>query len=148
MTYLIEIVVRIATTCGKVYLNHMKAQTIKNQTVTVVTKYYKPVLYLLIGLGLLYGAIHLFTPKPQMPAEYQALIDSLSRANVELAKQQRKLDSTIAQYNVRVNEIDVKVSNIKEKTTVVKEYYHDVIQQVKHYDAVEVDSFFKTRYKY
>ena len=122
----------------------MKAQMINNQA---VTKYYKPVLYLLIGLGLLYGAIHLLTPKPQIPAEYQALIDSLSRANIELAKQQRKLDSTIAQYNVRVNEIDVKVSNIKEKTTIVKEYYHDVIQQVKHYDAVEVDSFFKTRYK-
>ena len=118
---------------------------IKNQ---IVTKYYKPVLYVLLGAALLYGAIYFLTPKPQMPAEYQAIIDSLSKANVELVSQQRKLDSTLSQYNARVNEIDVKVGSIKEKTTIVKEYHHDIIQQVNHYSAVQVDSFFKTRYKY
>lgn len=126
----------------------MEVQNIKKQVVTNFNKYYKPVLYVIVGLGILYGAIYLFTPKPQMPAEYKALIDSLKTANENIVKRQQELSDSINLYKSEVDKVDSQIDNIKEKTTIIKEYHHEVIQQVDHYDATQVDNFFKTRYNY
>lgn len=126
----------------------MKVRNIKKRAVTNFNKYYKLVLYIILGLGLLYGAIYLFTPKPQMPADYKALIDSLKTANESIVKHQQELSDSIKAYQAEVNEVDVKIGNIKEKTTIIKEYHHEVIQQVDHYDPTQVENFFKTRYNY
>jgi hypothetical protein len=83
-----------------------------------------------------------------MPAEMKATIDSLTKANAALAIHQAKLDSTIAANEAEVHKVDLEIHNIKEKTTVIKEYYHEISQQVNHYDASQVDSFFKARYNY
>ena len=113
-----------------------------------LSKYIKPTLYIIGGFVLLYGITWIFTRKPQMPAEYKAAIDSLTKANAVLAEHQAKLDSTINAYEAEVKEVDLEIHNIKEKTTVVKEFHHEIIQQVDHYNATQVDSFFKTRYSY
>jgi hypothetical protein len=114
----------------------------------LLNKYKKQIAYVIVGLFLLYGIIWVTTRKPQMPAEYKAAIDSLNKANAILAAEQKKLDSTITTYETKVDEVDIQIDNIKEKTTIVKEYHHEVIQQVNHYDATQVDSFFKSRYNY
>jgi hypothetical protein len=114
----------------------------------LLNKYKKQIAYVIVGLFLLYGIIWITTRKPQMPAEYKAAIDSLNKANAILAAEQKKLDSTITTYETKVDEVDIQIDNIKEKTTIVKEYHHEVIQQVNHYDATQVDSFFKSRYNY
>jgi hypothetical protein len=114
----------------------------------LLNKYKKQIAYVIVGLFLLYGIIWITTRKPQMPAEYKAAIDSLNKANAILAAEQKKLDSTITIYETKVDEVDIQIDNIKEKTTIVKEYHHEVIQQVNHYDATQVDSFFKARYNY
>jgi hypothetical protein len=114
----------------------------------LIKPYIKPITYTVVGLIVLYGIIYLFTRKPQIPAEYKAAIDSLNKANAILSAEQKKLDSTITTYETKVDEVDIQIDNIKEKTTIVKEYHHEVIQQVNHYDATQVDSFFKSRYNY
>jgi hypothetical protein len=114
----------------------------------LLSKYKKQIAYIIVGLFLLYGIIWVTTRKPQIPAEYKAAIDSLNKANAILAAEQKKLDSTITTYETKVDEVDIQIDNIKEKTTIVKEYHHEVIQQVNHYDATQVDSFFKSRYNY
>ena len=119
-----------------------------NFMLELLNKYKKQIAYVIVGLFLLYGIIWVTTRKPQMPAEYKAAIDSLNKANAILAAEQKKLDSTITTYETKVDEVDIQIDNIKEKTTIVKEYHHEVIQQVNHYDATQVDSFFKSRYNY
>lgn len=119
-----------------------------NSMLELLNKYKKQIAYVIVGLFLLYGIIWIATRKPQMPAEYKAAIDSLTKANAELAAQQKQLDSTIHTYETEVKQIDTQIDNIKEKTTVVKEYHHEIIQQVDHYDATDIDLFFKTRYNY
>lgn len=114
----------------------------------LLSKYLKPALYTIGGFVLLYALIWIFTRKPQMPAEYKTAIDSLTKANAALAEQQKQLDNTIHIYEGKVNEVDSQIHNIKEKTTIVKEYHHEIIQQVSHYNATELDNFFKTRYNY
>jgi hypothetical protein len=114
----------------------------------LLNKYKKQIAYVIVGLFILYGVIWITTRKPQMPADYKAAIDSLNKINTILIEKQNQLDSTIRVYESEVKAIDTKISNIKEKTTVIKEYYHEISQQTSHYNAAQVDSFFKSKYGY
>jgi hypothetical protein len=109
---------------------------------------YKKIVAIILGAIALYFIILLATPKPQMPIEYRATIDSLTRVNADLANHQKQLDSVIDFYGSQVHKIDDEIDGVKEKTTIVKEYHHEIIEKVNHYDATEIDLFFKTRYNY
>jgi hypothetical protein len=114
----------------------------------LLNKYKKQIAYVIVGLFLLYGIIWITTREPQMPADYKAAIDSLNKVNAILIEQQRKMDSAIHVYEGEVDKIDFQIDNIKEKTTIVKEYHREIIERTNHYDAGQVDSFFKSRYSY
>lgn len=105
-------------------------------------------LYGAVGLFALYGFIFVVSLKPNMPADIKATIDSLSAVNKQLIEHQKQIDSTIKVYEAEVDQIDFQVDNIKEKTTIVREYYHEVGQQAAQYTPTQVDSFFKARYGY
>lgn len=75
-------------------------------------------------------------------------IDSLEKANVNLQKQILKYDSINAILESKVFEVDNKIGNIKEKTTIIKEYYTEKNQGVAKYTPTQLDSFFKDRYNY
>ncbi len=110
--------------------------------------YFKPVLYILGSLILLYGLIYLFTRKDHIPADLKATIDSLTNANKALIEHQKQIDSTIKVYESQVHQVDTKIDGIKEKTTIIKEYYHEQSQAASSYTPTQVDSFFKARYGY
>jgi len=114
----------------------------------LLNKYKKQIAYVIVGLFVLYGVIWITTREPQMPTDYKAAIDSLTKANTLLIKKQNQLDSTIRVYENEIKAIDTKISNIKVKETIIKEYHHEIIQQVSHYNAAQIDSFFKKRYNY
>ena len=105
-------------------------------------------LYGAVGLFALYGFIFVVSLKPNMPADIKATIDSLSAVNKQLIEHQKQIDSTIKVYEAEVDQIDFQVDNIKEKTTIIREYYHEVGQQAEQYTPTQVDSFFKARYGY
>jgi hypothetical protein len=104
--------------------------------------------YIIGGLLVLFGLLWVTTRQPKMPANIKATIDSLSAINKQLLERQKQIDSTIAVYETEINQIDNQVDNIKEKTTIVREYYHEVGQQATQYTPTQVDSFFKARYNY
>ena len=110
--------------------------------------FFKYALYGVIGLFALYGFIFIVSLKPNMPAEIKATIDSLNVVNKQLIERQKQIDSTIAVYEDEVDQIDNQVDNIKEKTTIIREYYHEVGQKAEQYTPTQVDSFFKARYGY
>ena len=83
-----------------------------------------------------------------MPVEYKAIIDSLTVANKELEAKQLKIDSSIQVYETEVKAIDFQVDNIKEKTTIIREYYHEQSVAASSYNTTQIDSFFKARYNY
>ena len=100
------------------------------------------------GVIFLYLFILLVTSKQGMPANIKATIDSLTAVNKQLIEHQQQIDSTINAYEAEVDQIDFQVDNIKEKTTIIREYYHEVGQQAEQYTPTQVDSFFKARYGY
>lgn len=105
-------------------------------------------LYIIGGLIVLFGIIWLTTRQPQMPADIKATIDSLTAVNKQLIERQKQIDSTINAYEAEVDKVDFEINNIKEKTTIVREYYHEVSGQASHYTPTQVDSFLKKRYNY
>lgn len=100
------------------------------------------------GVIFLYLFILLVTSKQGMPVDIKATIDSLTAVNKQLIEHQQQIDSTINAYEAEVDQIDFQVDNIKEKTTIIREYYHEVGQQAEQYTPTQVDSFFKARYGY
>jgi len=109
---------------------------------------YKLIAYIILGVIAVYGIIWIATRKPQMPADIKATIDSLTNVNKQLIEHQKQIDSTIRVYEAEVKQVDYQIDNIKEKTTIIKEYYHEQSQQVNNYTPTELDSFFKARYNY
>lgn len=109
---------------------------------------YKKIIYVVVFFVLLYLVIWLATRQPKMPIEYKAAIDSLTKENTKLSEKQKSIDSAIAQHQIHIYDLDYKLSNIKETTTIIKEIHHNIINQATHYNAKQVDSFFKTRYNY
>lgn len=94
-------------------------------------------------------AIYLWrTEKPQMPAEYKQALDSLTKANTALQAKQDKVDSVIKSYEDEIIVLNSKVDNIKERTTIVREYYHEVSKEAQSYNTTQVDSFLRNRFNY
>lgn len=106
-----------------------------------------------IGIGIaslvaLYFLILLLTRKPEIPAEVKQQLDTLQHLTDSLKENQKKYDAAIVEQQEIISEIDTRVDHVKDKTVIVKEYYHDQIQTVNTYTPTELDSFFKKRYGY
>jgi ABC-type transporter Mla subunit MlaD len=104
--------------------------------------------YIIGSLITLLGIIWIATRRPQIPANIKTTIDSLTSINNQLSKHQQQIDSIITTYETKINQINSQMDNIKEKTTIVREYYHEINKQVEKYNPTQIDSFFKARYKY
>ena len=70
----------------------------------LLSKYKPYIIVVLISVILTYGMIYILTPKPKMPADYKSTIDSLVRLNAKLQIHQLKIDSTIDEYEEKVEE--------------------------------------------
>lgn len=88
--------------------------------------------------------------KPVSPKDefIQQTIDTAAKANVDLQAKQATLDSIAHSIDDKLNLLDEKVSKVKNKETIIREYYHERISQPGKYTPQQVDSFFKDRYNY
>jgi len=118
-------------------------QTILN----FVKRNYKTLIQVGVGIFILYWVIYVLTPTMQMSTQEKQKIDSLNIVIMEIYKDQQKLDSTIAEYNNKIDEVDNHIDKIKGQKTIVKEIYHEEINRVDTYTDNDVDSFFANRYK-
>jgi hypothetical protein len=88
--------------------------------------------------------------KPVNPKDefIQQVIDTAAKANLDLQAKQATLDSIAHSLDEKLNLLDEKVSKVKNKETIIREYYHERISQPGKYTPQQVDSFFKDRYNY
>jgi hypothetical protein len=106
----------------------------------------KKALYIAGGILLVYLMIYFLTPKPPMPIDYRESIDALVQSNNELIKHQGQIDSIIIIYSAKVDSVDNKIDSVKEKTIIIKKYYHEVSARVDTFQVSQLDSFFNARY--
>jgi hypothetical protein len=114
----------------------------------LLNKYKKQIVYIVIGLFLLYGIIWLTTREPKIPIEIKTSLDSLIAINKKLIESQQHMDSTIAAYEFKLNTLDSQINNIENKTIIINKYYNNLGQQIDRYVPNQVDSFFHQRYNY
>ena len=117
-------------------------ETIKN----FISKNFKTILQILFYLFFIYWLLFFLTPKVTMSDESKQKIDSLNTYIQGLETQQKKLDSSISIFNKQIENIDNDISNIKSEKTIIKEIYHEKINNVSNYNDVQLDSFFTSRY--
>jgi vacuolar-type H+-ATPase subunit I/STV1 len=106
---------------------------------------YKTIVKGLVALFILYWVIYVLTPTMQMSVQEKQ--NSLNIIIKEIYKDQQKLDSSIAGYNKKIDEVDNHIDKIKGQKTIIKEIYHEEINRVDSYTDNDIDSFFADRYK-
>ena len=113
-----------------------------------VNKFKKQILYIAIGLVVMYILIYLLTPKPQMPVNYKATIDSLTSVNNELTKKNLQLDSIVSSYKIKTAYLDSEIIRISKDKIIIRKYYYIKSKAASSYTPTQVDSFLKQRYNY
>ena len=122
-----------------------------NKTINTIKNWLpivKIIQYIAIGIIVLYFAIQLLTTNREISSDFKAQLDSLQKVTVTLQKQQKSYDSTISIEEEKIKELDYQIDNVKEKTTIIKEYYHEQSKAADSYTPTQLDSFFAKRYGY
>jgi septal ring factor EnvC (AmiA/AmiB activator) len=109
---------------------------------------FKYIVQISFALFILYWVIFIMTPTTKMSEETSKKLDSLNLLIQKTSEEQKKLDSNIANFNKEIENIDNNISKIKTERTIIKEYYHEKINDVDNYTDDEIDSFFAVRYRY
>lgn len=107
-------------------------------------------LYALIGLIALYFLVKLTTCKSELIVDQGLLdrIDSLEKVNAALIVEQNAMIRRDSILTAQVSIVDDKISHVQEKTTIIREFYHEQSQAASSYTNTQVDSFLKARYGY
>jgi vacuolar-type H+-ATPase subunit I/STV1 len=109
---------------------------------------FKIIQYIAVVIIVLYFAIQLLTTNREISINFKAQLDSLQKVTVTLQKQQKSYDSTLSIEQEKIKELDYQIDNVKEKTTIIKEYYHEQSKAADSYTPTQLDSFFAKRYGY
>jgi hypothetical protein len=122
-----------------------------NKTINTIKNWLpivKIIQYIAIVIIVLYFAIQLLTSKREISGDFKAQLDSLQKVTVALQKQQKSYDSTISLEEEKIKELDYQIDHVKEKTIIIKEYYHEQSKAADSYTPTQLDSFFAKRYGY
>lgn len=111
-----------------------------------VKSHFREIIKVGFGIFILYWMLYILTPSISMSKNEKQLIDSLNIQIKLLYEQQTKLDSSIAEYNKKIDNVDKDIDKIKGQKTIIKEIYHEEINRAGNYTEPELDSFFSTRY--
>lgn len=110
----------------------------------------KKIIYVILGLILLYFVVRLATRKEKFQENKELInkIDSLQKISTQLKEEQQKITERDSVFNESIINIDDKISNVQGEKVIIREYYNNQTQSVKKYKPSQVDSFFKERYNY
>lgn len=114
----------------------------------LILKNYKNILYVVVGIGLVYLMVLIFTPKPEMSELDKYKLDQLNKDINEIKNNQIKLDSTITRYEKEISKIDSTIAMVRNQKTIIKEYYKEKGEQINGMKPSQIDSLFHKRYNY
>lgn len=109
-------------------------------------KHLKTILTVIFAIVVLYWMFFIMTPNSKLAEETYKKIDSLNHNIDSLETMNRQLDSVLINYTSQIGEIDKSIDRIKNEKTIIKEIYHETINNVDNYNGNQLDSFFTNRY--
>ena len=109
-------------------------------------KHLRTILTVIFAIVVLYWMFFIMTPNSKLAEETYKKIDSLNHNIDSLETMNRQLDSVLINYTSQIGEIDKSIDRIKNEKTIIKEIYHETINNVDNYNGNQLDSFFTNRY--
>jgi len=109
-------------------------------------KHWRTILTIIFAIVVLYWMFFIMTPNSKLAEETYKKIDSLNHSIDSLENTNKKLDSVLINYTSQISEIDKSIDRIKNEKTIIKEIYHETINNVDNYNGNQLDSFFTNRY--
>ena len=109
-------------------------------------KHWRTILTVIFAIVVLYWMFFIMTPNSKLAEETYKKIDSLNHNIDSLETMNKQLDSVLINYTNQIGEIDKSIDRIKNEKTIIKEIYHETINNVDNYNDNQLDSFFTNRY--
>jgi predicted PurR-regulated permease PerM len=99
---------------------------------------------------IVYVAVSITTSiqKFEEPKELINKVDSLQKQNDSLKSSLMDLHNINDDYTIQIDSLNFQIDSLEKITTGIKKDHHTTIDKVRKYNDTQVDSFFKTRYKY
>jgi cell division protein FtsL len=113
-----------------------------------VKKNYLTILKIIGGIFILYWMVFILTPDVKMLESQQERINDLNTLIIQKESEQKKLSIEIANFNAQIKILDSSISKIKGEKTIIKEIYHEAVNNVDNYSDAQLDSFLAKRYNY
>jgi hypothetical protein len=113
-----------------------------------LTQNFRYIIYGVIAILGFYLISVLMNPKTDMNELDKYKLDQLNQSIKDITETQKKLDSTIQNYNQELLKIDSTISLVKNQKTIIKEYYKEKGEEIDGMTITQLDSLFHKRYKY
>jgi cell division protein FtsL len=109
---------------------------------------YLTILKIIGGIFILYWVVFILTPNVKMLESQQKRINDLNDFIIQKETEQKKLDNEIFNLNNQIKLLDLNISKIKGEKIIIKEIYHEAVNNVDNYSDAQLDSFLAKRYNY
>lgn len=117
-----------------------------NKIFEFIKNNFKTIIQISFGVFIIYWLIFFLTPKIEMTEVEKYKLNQIDEFVKKTYENQKKLDSTIINFNKEIDLVENNIKRIKGEKTIIREIYHEEIVRVNNYSDSQLDSFFTNRY--
>lgn len=117
-----------------------------NKIFEFIKNNFKTIIQISFGVFIIYWLIFFLTPKIEMTEVEKYKLNQIDEFVKKTYENQKKLDSTIINFNKEIDLVENNIKRIKGEKTIIREIYHEEIVRVNNYSDSQLDSFFTIRY--
>jgi septal ring factor EnvC (AmiA/AmiB activator) len=111
-------------------------------------KNYKEILLIIFSCSIVFILTKLYSQSTDNGDIIKDKLEQLDKNIDEVNQRQKELDKQILTYKNEITKIDSTISNIRVEKKTINNYYDKKSQDIKNSNDKQVDSLFKSRYKY
>lgn len=131
-----------------VKVSRIKKKNNESGGLNFVKRNYLTILKIIGGVFILYWMIFILTPDVKMSESQQKRINDLNNLITQKESEQKKLSIEIANFNTQIKILDSNITKIRGEKIIIKEIYHEAVNNVDNYSDAQLDSFLAKRYNY
>jgi septal ring factor EnvC (AmiA/AmiB activator) len=131
-----------------VKVSRIKKKNNESGGLNFVKRNYLTILKIIGGVFILYWMIFILTPDVKMSESQQKRINDLNNLIIQKESEQKKLSIEIANFNTQIKILDSNITKIRGEKIIIKEIYHEAVNNVDNYSDAQLDSFLTKRYNY
>jgi hypothetical protein len=113
-----------------------------------LTYNWKTITLTILGVIFVYLLIRVFTPVKNSSELNKYKLEQIDKRTEEIKILQKNLQDSIKIYQIKIGEIDNKISKIKVERTEINRYYTIKQKEIKNADYKEIDSLLRSRYNF